>query len=80
MFFVDFPSYRTFQTLPGGTEMKDTVDYALPFGLFGAIAHWLFVRRTLERIFDYRAAAIQRTSQGAILGLSSQRVLRAEDV
>lgn len=52
--------HHSFRTAPGGTEMKDTVDYALPFGPLGAIARWLFVRRILERIFDYRTAAIQR--------------------
>ena len=34
--------------------MIDRVTYALPFGLLGALAHRLVVRRTLERIFAYR--------------------------
>lgn len=43
-----------FADVPGGTEVTDHVEYALPFGPLGAVAHALFVRRTLERIFDYR--------------------------
>ncbi len=37
-----------------GVLMKDTIDYELPFGIFGNIAHKLFVRRQLENIFNYR--------------------------
>ena len=38
--------------------MRDTVRYALPFGPLGEIAHALFVRRDLQRIFDYRVSAV----------------------
>jgi hypothetical protein len=38
----------------GGTLMRDTVRYALPLGPLGEAAHRLFVRRDLERIFDFR--------------------------
>jgi ligand-binding SRPBCC domain-containing protein len=44
----------------GGTAIHDRVRYAIPFGPLGAIAHRLFVRRDLERIFDYRSAAFSR--------------------
>jgi len=40
------------------TVIRDRVRYAIPFGPLGALAHWLFVRRDLERIFDYRSAAV----------------------
>ncbi len=39
----------------GGTEVTDTVTYALPFGVLGRLAHGLLVRRQLESIFRYRA-------------------------
>jgi ligand-binding SRPBCC domain-containing protein len=42
----------------GGTLMRDTVRYALPFGPLGAAAHRLLVRRDLEAIFDYRREAV----------------------
>ncbi|WP_312077490.1 SRPBCC family protein [Chryseobacterium sp.] len=37
-----------------GVLMKDTVDYELPLGFLGEIAHNLFVRKRLEQIFNYR--------------------------
>ncbi len=37
-----------------GVLMKDTIDYELPMGFLGEIAHSLFVRKKLEYIFDYR--------------------------
>jgi ligand-binding SRPBCC domain-containing protein len=42
----------------GGTVMRDTVRYALPFGPLGAAAHRLLVRRDLSAIFDFRSQAI----------------------
>jgi len=38
----------------GGTLMTDRVDYRIPLGPIGRFAHWLFVRRMLEAIFDFR--------------------------
>ncbi len=42
-----------------GVTMRDRVEYALPFGPLGRLAHRLAVRRQLERIFDYRRRAIE---------------------
>jgi ligand-binding SRPBCC domain-containing protein len=39
--------------------MQDHVDYELPFGVLGRLAHGLRVRRQLEAIFDYRRRVIQ---------------------
>ncbi|MGD9737291.1 MAG: CDP-paratose 2-epimerase [Solirubrobacterales bacterium] len=36
------------------TVIHDRVRYALPLGALGDLAHRLFVRRDLQRIFDYR--------------------------
>jgi len=41
----------------GATVIRDRVLYAIPLGPLGALAHRLFVRRDLERIFDYRRDA-----------------------
>jgi hypothetical protein len=49
---------HTFEPIEGGTLIRDRVDYALPYGVLGAIAHTAFVRRDLRRIFDYRSDAI----------------------
>ena len=38
--------------------MADEVHYALPLGRLGELVHPLFVEPDLERIFDYRHAAV----------------------
>jgi ligand-binding SRPBCC domain-containing protein/predicted DCC family thiol-disulfide oxidoreductase YuxK len=48
-----------FEEVDGHTIMRDVVDYAVPFGPLGEVAHWAFVRRTLDRIFAYRFAATE---------------------
>jgi ligand-binding SRPBCC domain-containing protein len=42
------------------TIVRDAVQYSVPLGALGTIAHALFVRRTLDRIFDFRRDAIGR--------------------
>ena len=49
---------HTFAAVPGGTQMTDVVNYELPLGFMGAIAHRLRVRSDLERVFDYRMKVI----------------------
>lgn len=44
----------------GGTLLGDRVLYDVGFGPLGAIAKRAFVRRDVERIFDYRAVEIER--------------------
>jgi ligand-binding SRPBCC domain-containing protein len=38
--------------------VRDTVRYAIGFGMLGALAHRVVVRRDLLAIFDYRAAKV----------------------
>ena len=40
--------------IKGGIEMEDIVDYKIPFGILGQIAHALFVKKKLKKIFKYR--------------------------
>lgn len=47
-----------FEEVPGGTLMRDRVDYDLPFGPLGALARAFFVRRSVEQIFAYRNKTI----------------------
>jgi ligand-binding SRPBCC domain-containing protein len=42
----------------GGTVMRDTVRYALPYGPLGELARRAFVARDLAAIFDHRARAV----------------------
>lgn len=48
---------HTFRAQGDSTVVTDVVDYALPFGPLGELAHRLLVRRDLERIFAHRHAA-----------------------
>ncbi len=45
---------HTFEKKDNGVLMKDEITYELPFGLIGAIAHKLLIRRKIEHIFAYR--------------------------
>ena len=56
---------HAFSPRDGGTSMTDSVRYAMPFGPLGGLAHAAFVRRDLERIFDFRHAAVARLLAGA---------------
>lgn len=49
-----------FEEARGGTLMRDRVEYALGFGPAGAMAHRIFVRRSVEKIFAYRNEAIRQ--------------------
>ncbi len=42
----------------GAVEIRDHVRYALPLGPIGELGHAVFVRRDLERIFDFRRDAV----------------------
>jgi ligand-binding SRPBCC domain-containing protein len=48
-----------FREASGGTVVVDQVEYALPFGPLGWLTQKLFVRRALDRIFDYRRRRIR---------------------
>lgn len=43
-----------------GVLMRDTIDYELPMGELGEIAHSLFVKKKLDYIFDYRFRVLSR--------------------
>ena len=68
-FFVDeqrFGPYKfwhhkhVLKEVPGGIEMSDSVHYQLPFGIFGKLAHMLFVKKQLQEIFEYRRQVIEK--------------------
>lgn len=46
--------FHEFEANEKGVLIKDTVDYQLPFGFIGTIAHRLLVRKKIEAIFSYR--------------------------
>lgn len=40
--------------IPGGVEMEDVIDYKVPMGILGQMAHPILVRPKLNEIFEYR--------------------------
>ena len=50
---------HTFTDTLGGTELGDRVEYELPLGPLGRLAHRAFVHRQLKTIFDYRAQVMR---------------------
>lgn len=43
-----------------GTRILDEIQYRLPFGVFGKLAHALKVRHDVEGIFNYRKRAVEK--------------------
>ncbi len=63
---------HTFEAQPDGrTLMTDTVRYAIGFGPLGRLAHRLFVRRDVERIFDHRSAVIPELLATSVIRTAS---------
>ncbi|MBK5280276.1 MAG: SRPBCC family protein [Bacteroidia bacterium] len=49
-----------FKEVPGGVELIDEVNYALPLGVLGRLAHWIFVRGEVNSIFDHRYNVLEK--------------------
>lgn len=49
-----------FKELKDGILMTDKVSYKIPWGLFGRLAHVLFVKKKLNEIFTFRAEALNQ--------------------
>ena len=48
-----------FKEIEGGIEMTDIVHYKIPYGILGTIAHGLFVKNQLDKIFDTRFQSVE---------------------
>lgn len=48
-----------FKAVENGVEMTDQVDYALPLGILGQIAHPIIVKNKLKEIFDFRYKKVE---------------------
>jgi ligand-binding SRPBCC domain-containing protein len=62
-YFVDEQMYGPYalwhhkhfvKEIEGGVEMEDIIDYKVPLGFLGQIAHPFIVKPKLEEIFNYR--------------------------
>ena len=49
-----------FQQVDGHVIMEDSVDYDLYGGIFKSIAHILFVKNSVKKIFKYRKEVIEK--------------------
>lgn len=66
-----------FLEVPEGTLVLDRVEYALPLGPLGAVAHALFVKRALTAIFDHRSERIAALLPASVLRQDEVDVLGA---
>lgn len=48
-----------FESVADGTIMRDRVEYALPLGALGDVAHAIGVKRSLKAIFDFRERSVR---------------------
>lgn len=48
------------EPIEGGVLMTDIVTYQPPFGIIGALANSLFIKKQLEQIFDFRTTALEK--------------------
>lgn len=48
-----------FKKIDGGVEMTDIIDYRIPYGLLGKLAHRIIVKPRLKQIFDYRKTKLE---------------------
>ena len=45
--------------IAGGVEMEDIIDYKIPMGVIGQLAHPILVKPKLEEIFNYRTKKLE---------------------
>ena len=57
--------YHEIREENGTVVLLDQVSYQPPFGVLGQLVHWLYIRRTLARIFDYRREKLAEYLDGS---------------
>ena len=55
---------HVFKECKNGTMMIDKIIYSIPFGIIGRIAHSIWVKEELNRIFNYRYDIIEKIFKG----------------
>ncbi len=65
---------HTFRATEHGTVVSDRVEYDLPLGPLGRIAHSIMVARQLHGIFDFRQRAIIQMLGGEALHLTAPTI------
>lgn len=65
--------------IDGGTEMEDIIDYKLPLGVLGQLAHPILVKKQLQQIFSHREQKLIElfgTIEGSVRELQWQKDIR----
>ena len=62
--------------IAGGVEMEDVIDYKIPFGILGQLAHPLIVKKQLVDIFKYREQKLIKL-YGAIINVPNELTLKS---
>lgn len=62
--------------IDGGVEMEDIIDYKIPFGILGQLAHPLLVKKQLKGIFAYREEKLTELF-GKIEGIPNELHLKS---
>ena len=65
---------HTFESGKNGVKVGDKVEYALPFGVLGQLAHAAVVERQLLEIFRYRQQKLAQLLGGKAQEISAPRV------
>jgi ligand-binding SRPBCC domain-containing protein len=65
---------HTFTETPEGVLVGDHVEYALPLGPLGAIAHAVMVKAQLMQTFKYRGEALQNIFPGETQRIGGPRI------
>jgi ligand-binding SRPBCC domain-containing protein len=59
---------HTFEAVPDGTLMRDSITYRIPFGFISEILHKFIILKQLRDIFSYRAVRIAEWADGNMKG------------
>lgn len=62
--------------IDGGVEMEDIIDYKIPFGILGQLAHPLIVKKQLIEIFKHREQKLKELF-GTLTGVPNELTLKS---
>ncbi len=62
--------------VPGGVVMEDVIDYKIPMGILGQLAHPILVKGQLKKIFAHRESTLNRLF-GALDGFNNSLELKS---
>ena len=48
-----------FAEIPNGIEITDILEYKMPLGLLGTLAHPFFIKNKIQKIFEYRSQKLE---------------------